>query len=190
MKNSNSRDGCSTFFGLLAVVFFVWLIVPLKVESKFLYSVTESVDYDNVYMNDQPSDCDFWRAPIGIKGCHYDRVVETRLVRTTYQLPLTTTPCEPNDTGLMAGGSAWMWTPQGTVCLAPTVPEERISALIAQGYSRIPDGVVEQSISQGYTQSSQPITQASDDGGKTWVPDAGDKNKSSVWVTWKKVDEQ
>ena len=189
MKNSNSTDGCSTFFGLLSVAFFVWLVVPLKVESKIWYSVAESVDYDNVYISDQPSDCDFWRAPMGIKACHYDKVVETRLVRTTYRLPLPTTPCEPNDSVSTAGGSAWIWTPQGTVCLAPTVPEERISGLIARGYSRLPDNAVEQSITQGYFQSSHPATQASTDGGTTWVPDEGDKNKSSVWVTWKKVDE-
>jgi hypothetical protein len=39
------------------------------------YSVEYWVSPDKVYVDSKPTDCDFWRAPMGTKGCHYEEVV-------------------------------------------------------------------------------------------------------------------
>jgi hypothetical protein len=41
------------------------------------YSFKYRVRVDNVMAVGRPSDCDFLRAPIGYKGCHYERTVES-----------------------------------------------------------------------------------------------------------------
>jgi hypothetical protein len=41
------------------------------------YSFKYRVRIDNVMSNSRPIDCDFLRAPIGYKGCHYERTVES-----------------------------------------------------------------------------------------------------------------
>jgi hypothetical protein len=33
---------------------------------------------DKIYLDPKPQDCDFWRAPVGNKGCHYQNVVIVR----------------------------------------------------------------------------------------------------------------
>ncbi len=39
------------------------------------YAAKYSVSPGRVHVDSQPTDCDFWRAPIGLKGCHYDELV-------------------------------------------------------------------------------------------------------------------
>jgi hypothetical protein len=48
--------------------------------NKFRYSAWYSVDSSQVIQttNKPPSDCDFLRAPIGLKGCHYEKKVEVQ----------------------------------------------------------------------------------------------------------------
>ena len=36
------------------------------------YSATYRVPFNKVHIAEQPSDCDFWSAPLGKKGCHYE----------------------------------------------------------------------------------------------------------------------
>ena len=36
------------------------------------YAVEYRVPTDKVYIDPKPTDCDFWRAPLGYKGCHYE----------------------------------------------------------------------------------------------------------------------
>lgn len=40
-----------------------------------MYSIKYAVSADKIYLDPKPKDCDFWRAPFGTKGCHYQRVV-------------------------------------------------------------------------------------------------------------------
>lgn len=170
-----------------------WVLLSDGWHSKARYSMQYEVDYDHVFVNDEPTDCNFMRAPLGTKGCHYDRIVQTRYIRTRTlsTLPLPKAPCDPSETLFTSGGSAWMRSPDGTYCLGPTVPAEKVAAMLAKGYVPVPADVVEASITRGYIDitPSVSVTEFSDDEGKTWVPDPGDTDKSAVFVVWHKVDE-
>jgi hypothetical protein len=43
-----------------------------------VYSIKYAVSADKIYVDPKPPDCDFWHAPLGNKGCHYQRVVMAR----------------------------------------------------------------------------------------------------------------
>ncbi|HEV2715495.1 MAG TPA: hypothetical protein VGU64_09550, partial [Terriglobales bacterium] len=43
-----------------------------------VYSIKYAVSADKIYVDPKPRDCDFWYAPLGKKGCHYQRVVIAR----------------------------------------------------------------------------------------------------------------
>jgi hypothetical protein len=40
--------------------------------TKTRYAIQYGVNYDQVYMNDRPHDCNFLHAPLGDKDCHYE----------------------------------------------------------------------------------------------------------------------
>jgi hypothetical protein len=56
--------GCLAFAGIADM----W-------NSKLRYSSWYNVGYDQVTIQKKPTDCNFFRAPMGEKGCHYDRQV-------------------------------------------------------------------------------------------------------------------
>ena len=67
-----------TFWGLVvlaALGFFVWIVLPDSWTDKIKYSVEYSVDASQVHRSDRPTDCDFMRAPLGNKDCHYKKTV-------------------------------------------------------------------------------------------------------------------
>jgi hypothetical protein len=43
-----------------------------------VYSIKYAVSAEKIYVDPKPTDCDFWHAPFGKKGCHYQRVVIAR----------------------------------------------------------------------------------------------------------------
>ena len=43
-----------------------------------VYSIKYAVSADKIYLDPKPPDCDFWHAPVGNKGCHYQNVVIVR----------------------------------------------------------------------------------------------------------------
>jgi len=51
------------------------LLVVLGWHSRTRYAVQYGVDTANVHIQDEPHDCDFLKAPIGDKPCHYEREV-------------------------------------------------------------------------------------------------------------------
>jgi hypothetical protein len=44
---------------------------------KVWYSARYGVDVDRVHVEAKPEDCDYYYAPVGNKGCHYEEVVTT-----------------------------------------------------------------------------------------------------------------
>ena len=44
-------------------------------ESKARYSAYYGVPAEDVVVNHEPRDCDFLRAPLGFKACHYEKIV-------------------------------------------------------------------------------------------------------------------
>ena len=57
---------CSIFVVIFACIFWV---------GPSVYSIKYAVSADKIYLDPKPKDCDFWRVPLGTKGCHYQRVV-------------------------------------------------------------------------------------------------------------------
>jgi hypothetical protein len=43
-----------------------------------VYSIKYALSADKIYVDPKPADCDFWHAPVGKKGCHYQRIVIAR----------------------------------------------------------------------------------------------------------------
>lgn len=65
-------DEDNKFCGMLAlgiVVLFCMRHTDLR------YAIQYSVNPNQVHQSDRPVDCDFWTAPVGNKGCHYERVI-------------------------------------------------------------------------------------------------------------------
>jgi hypothetical protein len=71
--------------GLVGLVL-IWLAVVIWVpdlwNSKLRISLWYSVGYEQVTIQKEPTDCNFFHAPMGNKDCHYDRQVSTVRVGT------------------------------------------------------------------------------------------------------------
>jgi hypothetical protein len=75
-SDSVSRMGSALVAGMLAFLFFV-LLDSVWV-NRIRYAKQYSVDMDRVFMEPKPHDCDFIKAPIGMKHCHFDKSVVTQ----------------------------------------------------------------------------------------------------------------
>ena len=62
------------FFVIPAVWDFVW-------DSRLRYALQYATDMSDVTVEKRPEDCDFLYAPIGKKGCAYEKVVSTVQVK-------------------------------------------------------------------------------------------------------------
>jgi hypothetical protein len=65
------------FWGLvfIAVGVYVFWLGP----DVLWYAVEYKVSPDKVYIAPKPTDCDFLHAPMGLKDCHYERIVAAQL---------------------------------------------------------------------------------------------------------------
>lgn len=67
------------------VVLAIWLVSATAVDtwySKTRFVLMYGVDYDQVTIDKKPHDCDFFKAPLGSKECHYERNVQRVIVGT------------------------------------------------------------------------------------------------------------
>ncbi len=55
-----------------AIVGFIFLIVFWN--EKFVLSFRFDTDMDKIVIDNQPKDCKFLTAPLGLKNCHYEAV--------------------------------------------------------------------------------------------------------------------
>jgi hypothetical protein len=68
-----------------------------------VYSVKYAVSADKIYVDPKPTDCDFWHAPLGKKGCHYQRVVIARYAKGIREIhPRESDPNERFDSVLIS----------------------------------------------------------------------------------------
>lgn len=80
------RDKGSTLGAIFALVV-VWVVIlglSDLWQSKLRYAWWYNVSSDQVTIEKKPTDCDFFRAPLGDKECHYERRVSTVRVKTEY----------------------------------------------------------------------------------------------------------
>jgi hypothetical protein len=69
---------------VIAIWWFAFLGLSDLWHSKMRYAWSYDVSSDQVTIEKKPKDCNFFRAPMGEKGCHYDRQVNTVRVKTVY----------------------------------------------------------------------------------------------------------
>jgi len=63
-------------FAILAFIgLCIWWMLPDSWTDKIKYSVEYDVDISKVERKAPPSDCNFFYAPLGFKGCHYKKDV-------------------------------------------------------------------------------------------------------------------
>ena len=96
--------------------------VPGEVwHSKWRYALQYSVDVPRVNVQSEPHDCEFLKAPLGNKYCHFERAVSTiRWARSTDGLPISS----------LDEGKTWStFTPDNGVTVPEysTVEEVRVS---------------------------------------------------------------
>lgn len=71
---ANSLGYLALFYYIVFIVL-PWIPARNKTFNVYWYSVTKGTDSERVFFQAEPLDCDFLYAPIGNKGCHYDKVV-------------------------------------------------------------------------------------------------------------------
>jgi hypothetical protein len=65
--------GALLLFGIWLIVYVLPLVFP---GSRWAYSLRYNTDLSRVHVAPKPSDCDFFRAPLGFKGCHYQKSLQ------------------------------------------------------------------------------------------------------------------
>jgi predicted small lipoprotein YifL len=85
------------------------IILPLTLLAgcgrRMLYSFEYNVNEDQVHGEDKPPDCDWDYAPLGNKGCHYEREISVTRYSTDTK---TSQPIVTYD-----DGKTWNWVPEG-----------------------------------------------------------------------------
>jgi hypothetical protein len=63
---------------LIIVGLFAWFVLlPYSWTNAIRYAIKFKVAVNQVHTDDKPSDCDWTRAPLGNKGCHFKAIVNT-----------------------------------------------------------------------------------------------------------------
>ncbi len=74
LSNTYAADSSGWgLFALLALMGVIWLVYG-DINTAW-YSLEYGVSPDKVHINAKPTDCDFMRAPLGSKGCHYQAAI-------------------------------------------------------------------------------------------------------------------
>lgn len=65
---------------LTAVLFVIFgsYLTTMFPQSPWAYAIQYNTDADHVYIDRKPHDCEFDKAPIGNKYCHFDKIVTTK----------------------------------------------------------------------------------------------------------------
>jgi hypothetical protein len=76
VEKTKPSDHFYTFIGILIVFglpgWAVWRLCPDSLKYGTIYHVPAS----HVLVNKEPTDCDWGHAPVGDKGCHYEKEIE------------------------------------------------------------------------------------------------------------------
>ena len=75
MKVTRNEFSFGSLINWLIFAVIVYVILPASWTDPFLYSTEYSINSDQVHRNPKPTDCDFIHAPLGDKGCQYQKTV-------------------------------------------------------------------------------------------------------------------
>jgi hypothetical protein len=72
-KDTGTNIGCLAVLmaNVALCAWTIWMITPDSIKYGAIYFVGK----DHVQVEDKPTDCDWGHAPLGNKGCHYEKVV-------------------------------------------------------------------------------------------------------------------
>jgi hypothetical protein len=77
--NEKSRRALKQFLWIIVAISIFVSLVPtfpyVFPKSRWAYALAYDTDEEYVHIGPEPRDCDFFYAPIGDKGCHYEREV-------------------------------------------------------------------------------------------------------------------
>jgi hypothetical protein len=76
-SNSKSTNASGTLFFLLLVLGSLAFVFSRAFPEAW-YAFTNGTDIDLVHVQSEPHDCDFSKAPLGDKECHFEKHVETQ----------------------------------------------------------------------------------------------------------------
>jgi hypothetical protein len=100
----------------------LWIFLPDSWINPLWYSLKYSVDSNRVkvHTNDKPSNCDWTYAPLGNKGCQYDRVVTAYNAARDVKAVDATMPKRSRDKDgkpiiSYDGGKTWKWLGPATI---------------------------------------------------------------------------
>ena len=64
---------------LLSLAFFLLMLIAglirMTTNANARYALFYGINADQIFVDQKPRDCSFWTAPVGDKGCHYERSV-------------------------------------------------------------------------------------------------------------------
>ncbi|SPF46053.1 hypothetical protein SBA1_630002 [Candidatus Sulfotelmatobacter kueseliae] len=63
--------GCLVVLAVIGAVVWFWLL-----PNKYRYSIEYDVATEKVYVQEKPHDCEWEKAPLGNKYCHFEKHVE------------------------------------------------------------------------------------------------------------------
>lgn len=78
--SSSDEGGCLLWIAGALVLFGLWDGLWY---SRLAYRLYYSLNDNQLSIEKKPHDCDFWKAPIGEKDCHYKRVVSITEIGTS-----------------------------------------------------------------------------------------------------------
>lgn len=68
--------GLAIGFGLFYIpALWLWSMTPDAIKYPAYYGVRYQIARSHVLVSKKPTDCGWWHAPIGDKGCHYEKFV-------------------------------------------------------------------------------------------------------------------
>lgn len=71
-------SGCGEAIGGLIFLGLIWLALSyLLPEWRIKYALRYVTSYEHVFIDERPTSCDFFRAPIGEKACHFEKSIST-----------------------------------------------------------------------------------------------------------------
>jgi hypothetical protein len=115
--------GCLLWIGVAIIVFGLWDSLWY---SRLAYKLYYSVQDSQLSIDKKPHDCDFWKAPIGEKECHYKRAVST--------VEIGREPTNNKPEMSLDGGKTWSYftpdpgttIPPGTTVTSVSVTWEKV----------------------------------------------------------------
>ena len=96
-----------------------WFLLPESWINPVWYAAKYGVDLNQVHTSDKPSNCEWSRSPLGIKGCHYDRVVNSYSATGDLIAVDAAVPTHSHDRAgkpiiSYDGGKTWKWVEPAT----------------------------------------------------------------------------